>query len=620
MSMAGTNEAKGRERWRTRIGLVLAMAGNAIGIGNFLRFPGQAAANGGGAFMIPYFIALIFMAIPLMWLEWAQGRYGGARGHGTTPGMFHLMWRSRISKYLGVLGLFLPTVILVYYSYLASWTIGYSIYTVFNQLPKVQETGVTKDDLSALARGEIRDHVIQGLSITRADVDLFISRGVATPQMTGFLKTLNLSEEQIDRLDSKQRLEKLEAAIIKEKVVKPFDNARKAYAGAVTPDGQPVGDVFRPPLFTYLVFLGVFAFSLFVLARGVSGGIEVLAKVGMPLLFVLAIILVIRVFTLGHPVSEALGPLNGLAFLWEPKWFIERDGHEVFVLFNPQVWLAAAGQIFFTLSLGMGAIQCYASYLREDDDVALTGLSTTSANEFAEVVLGGSIAIPAAATFFGITATQVIASQGTFYLGFASMPPVFEFMPLGQVLGALWFFLLFIAAITSVVALAQPLIAFLEDEFGLPRGKAVAVLGALWLPSTHLCIFLSGSLDVMDFWAGTFGPPLLALVEVILMMWIFGADRIWAEILRGAQLRPPRFFYYSAKYIAPFILAFVLGFWIWLNVVVPILNGTILQQGVEGQGTGWTVWVTRLFLLVLFIGMCLMVRVAFKRKREEVAA
>jgi NSS family neurotransmitter:Na+ symporter len=610
--MANSNGT--RERWATRIGLVLAMAGNAIGIGNFLRFPGQAAANGGGAFMIPYFIALIFMAIPLMWLEWAQGRYGGARGHGTTPGMFQLMWRSRISKYLGVLGLFLPTVILIYYSYLASWTIGYSLYTVFNQLPKVQETGITKDDLAALTRGEIRDHVLQGLPITRADVDAFLTQGVATSQMVEFLKTINLSQAEINQLSPAERIEKLESAIIKEKVVKPFDNARKAYIGAVTPDGQPVGNVYQVPLFTYLVFIGVFVFSLFVLARGVSGGIEVLAKIGMPLLFILAVILVIRVFTLGHPVSEALGPLNGLAFLWEPKWFIERNGREVFVLLDPQVWLAAAGQIFFSLSLGMGAIQCYASYLRENDDVALTGLSTTSANEFAEVVLGGSIAIPAAVTFFGITATQVIASQGTFYLGFASMPPVFEFMPLGQVLGALWFFLLFIAAITSVMALAQPMIAFLEDEFGLPRGKAVAILGALWLPSTHLCIFLSGSLDVMDFWAGTFGPPLFALIEVVLMMWIFGADRIWAEILRGAQLRPFRFFYYSAKYIAPLILAFVLGFWVWLNIVVPILNGTILQQGVEGQGTGWTVWLTRLFLLALFIAMCLMVRVAFKRK------
>src|SRR3989304_3624281 len=108
---------KKREHWQSKIGLVLAMAGNAIGLGNFLRFPGKAACYGGGAFMIPYFISLILMAIPLMWLEWAQGRYGGIRGHGTTPGMFQAMWKNPVAKYLGVLGLFIPTVILIYYTY-----------------------------------------------------------------------------------------------------------------------------------------------------------------------------------------------------------------------------------------------------------------------------------------------------------------------------------------------------------------------------------------------------------------------------------------------------------------------------------------------------------------------
>jgi len=614
------NNNGGREHWGSRIGLVLAMAGNAIGIGNFLRFPGQAAANGGGAFMIPYFIALIFMAIPLMWLEWAQGRYGGVRGHGTTPGMFQLMWNNRISKYLGTLGIFIPLVILIYYSYLASWTIGYSIYTITNQLPKVQEQGITRDDLAALARGEIRENLIAGLPIQRADVDQFLAAGTATPAMMEFLSKIGVKPEQIPQLTPEQRLEKVEAAIVQEKIVKPFDEARKRYTGGITADGQPAGDVLQVPTFTYVVFLGVFLLSIWILARGVSGGIEMLAKIGMPLLFVLAVIMVIRVLTLGHPVSETQGPLNGLAFLWEPKWYIERDGRQVFVLADPGVWLAAVGQIFFSLSLGMGAIQCYASYLREKDDVALTGLSTTSANEFAEVVLGGSIAIPAAVTFFGIGATQIIASQGTFYLGFASLPPVFEFMPLGQILGALWFFLLFIAAITSVMALAQPFVAFLEDEFGFSRGKAVAILAAVWFPSTHLCIFLSGSLDVMDFWAGTFFPPLFALLEIILLMWIFGGEKIWAELLQGAQIRPWRFFYYSAKYIAPIILLFVLGFWTWLNIIQPILDGTVLQKGVEGQGVGWTVWVTRLYLIGLFVALALMVRTAFKRKFKEEAA
>ncbi|MEW6071826.1 MAG: hypothetical protein AB1726_04420 [Planctomycetota bacterium] len=88
----------GRVQWGTRIGLILAMAGNAIGLGDFLRFPVQEAQNGGGAFLIPYFCALLFLGVPLMWVEWMIGRIGGARGHGTTPGMFSLMWKHPVAK------------------------------------------------------------------------------------------------------------------------------------------------------------------------------------------------------------------------------------------------------------------------------------------------------------------------------------------------------------------------------------------------------------------------------------------------------------------------------------------------------------------------------------------
>ncbi len=75
--------ANNRENWGSKIGLILAMAGNAIGLGNFWRFPYQAARNGGGAFLIPYFIALIMIGIPVMLVEWNLGRYGGKYGHGT---------------------------------------------------------------------------------------------------------------------------------------------------------------------------------------------------------------------------------------------------------------------------------------------------------------------------------------------------------------------------------------------------------------------------------------------------------------------------------------------------------------------------------------------------------
>ena len=127
-----------REQWRSRLGLILAMAGNAIGLGNFLRFPVQAADNGGGAFMIPYFVSLILLGIPLMWVEWGLGRYGGARGHGTAPGVFDAIWKHPIAKYMGILGIFLPLVVLVYYTYICSWTLAYSVSSLLHKFPTKQ--------------------------------------------------------------------------------------------------------------------------------------------------------------------------------------------------------------------------------------------------------------------------------------------------------------------------------------------------------------------------------------------------------------------------------------------------------------------------------------------------
>ena len=119
-----------RERWGSRLGLIMAMAGNAIGLGNFLRFPVKAAANGGGAFLIPYFAALILLGIPLMWVEWTIGRHGGKHGHGTTPGMLSSMWNSRYAKYVGTIGLMIPFIIVVYYTFIESWTLGYSWFSL----------------------------------------------------------------------------------------------------------------------------------------------------------------------------------------------------------------------------------------------------------------------------------------------------------------------------------------------------------------------------------------------------------------------------------------------------------------------------------------------------------
>jgi len=120
-----------RDSWGSRIGMIMAVAGSAVGLGNFLRFPVQAARNGGGAFMIPYFVALLLVGIPIMWVEWAIGRYGGGFEHSTAPGVFHSLWeKNRFIKYFGVIGIFGPMVIMIYYTYIESWCLAYSFFAL----------------------------------------------------------------------------------------------------------------------------------------------------------------------------------------------------------------------------------------------------------------------------------------------------------------------------------------------------------------------------------------------------------------------------------------------------------------------------------------------------------
>ena len=192
----------------------------------------------------------------------------------------------------------------------------------------------------------------------------------------------------------------------------------------------------------------------------------------------------------------------------------------------------------------------------------MDGIATAGLNEFAEVIYGSTIAIGAAVIFFGFAGAKV-AAAGAFKLGFISMPAIFTHMPAGDYFGCLWFFLLFLAGLTSVVALAQPAVAFLEDELGFSRHKAVITLGIFFAVSVLLPAFVKGSLDELDFWAGTFGLVFLALFEVVLFFWVFGGENAWEEVNRGAKVRIPGIFYYVIKYITPLFILMILIGWGW---------------------------------------------------------
>ena len=512
----------GREHWGTRLGLILAVAGNAIGLGNFLRFPVKAAANGGGAFMIPYFCALLFLGIPMMWVEWSIGRKGGVHGHGTTPGMFHILWKHPVSKYLGSLGISLPFLIACFYVYVESWTLAFSYFSGTGKY----FGNATREAMGQFLRG------YQGI-------------------------------------ESNQ------------------------FFGTILPA---------------VIFMAItIALNFYFVYKGISKGIELLAKYGMPLLFIFGIILAVRALTIGtpDPVNHPDWNIaNGMAYVWNPDFS---------ALSQASVWLAAAGQIFFTLSLGYGIINTYASYLNEKDDVTLNGLATSSVNEFAEVVLGGTIAIPIAIAFFGLAETRIIAQQGAFDLGFQSLPVIFQKIPIGQLFGAMWFLLLFIAGITSSVAMMTPAIAFMMDEFGWTRKKASITSFSLLAGGAAFVVafFRFGVLDELDFWAGTLGLVLFATLEIIVFSWIYGIRRGWEDMHKGADLKVSRFFKFVITWVTPIYMLVILGMWIKQDAIK-----LFRMVGVPAERHPY-LWGARALYIGVIIAVNILVWLAWKRKKRH---
>lgn len=518
---------KQRDNWGSRLGVIMAVAGSAIGLGNFLRFPAKVAANGGGAFMIPYFVSFFLLGIPLMWIEWTLGRYGGGFEHGTAPGIFHSLWqKNRFIKYFGIIGIFGPLVIFIYYTYIESWTLAYSFFSLAGKYRALSD---------------------------QAGMQAFLS---------GF-----------------QGLEN-----------------NRHFSGLGT---------------AYFFFLATFIANIWVIYYGIRSGIERMCKFAMPLLFVFGLILFVRTITLGAP--DAARPdwnvYNGFGFLWNPDFT---------ALKSAKVWLEAAGQIFFTLSVGIGVILTYASYLSKGDDVVLSGLSAASTNEFTEVILGGSIIIPAAFVFFGPVDIQTIARSGVFNLGFVTMPLVLNRLPLAQLMGFVWFALLFLAGVTSSVSLAQPAVAFLEDEFNINRKKAVFIFALVSFALCQPAIFFlkNGVLDELDFWGGTFFLVVFATIETILFAWVFGMEKAWDEIHRGADMRVPPAYKFIIKYITPLFLFFILGMWAWQEWL-PI----IFMKNVSGHDRAFILG-TRAGLLAILLLLAVLVRLAWRSRaaRRRLAA
>ncbi len=536
---------------------MLAVAGSAIGFGNFLRFPGLAAQYGGGAFMIAYFTAFLLLGIPLSWVEWAIGRKGGTLGGHCTASIFYLISGKARWKYLGIAGVISTIGIAMYYIPLESWTIGYAWHT---------------------AMGDLQ---------------------------------LNTSEE--------------------------YGNFFANFVG-LTGDGS----IFLGGG-TQLVFfaLAILA-NMYIIFRGIGKGIEWFCKWSMPLLFLTAFIILARVLTLGTP--DASHPernvSQGLGYMWNPtKTMLCVDGKEVEMvpaqatpeqkselisriqtanpgkaveekhisltqgLLNPEMWLTAAGQVFFSLSIGFGTVCSYASYVRRRKDIALGSLTANAANEAIEVGMAGMMIIPAAVALLGVVAA---AGCGTFGLGFNVLPQVFHYMPGGQIFGTLFFLLLFIGAITSAISMLQPSVAFLEEFWQLRRMQSVALVAFLVTVGTLMVgWFTEGlmALDTMDFWFGTMFLYITTFLFFTLFNIVWGTRNGLEELRIGAAIPLPPGLGFIIRWVTPGILLTIFIAWLYQNIFVKQSSQVVYV--LEGQPGAifpivWVILVALFFAFVIY--------------------
>lgn len=526
-----------KESWNSSLGVILAVSGSAVGLGNFLRFPGQVAEYGGGAFMLAYFLSFILIGLPICWAEWTLGRLGGKYGFNASPAILGSITRNPKFRFLGVIGIIIPIIIYMYYVLIEAWCLAYST-----------------------------NYLLGNMNFEKVE------------DATSFFVNL---------------------------------------IGA-TEDGSALKFGFQHVGF-YVIL--VFILNFLLIWRGLSKGIEWFCKFAVPVLVLLAVLILVRVLTLGTPNPDFpdRNISNGLGFMWNPNKVIvemkEPDSGEwnYFTEFfpgkdtgpvdaqlasledrlnthrledsgaamvpvdlrvvrrsmweqlgNPSLWLAAASQIFFSLSVGFGIIITYASYLKKDDDLVLSGLSAASANEFCEVALGGLISIPAGVAFFGVAGLAGIG-LGTFDIGFNVLPLVFAQMPAGAIFGFMFFFLLFLAAVTSSLSMLQPGIAYLEESLGLNRKQSVSVLGFITGVGVMFVLYFSKdlkALDTMDYWITNLFMVLLALVEIIVFSWVIGMDKGFREAHRGSAIRIPGIFRWIMKFVCPALLILIFSTWV----------------------------------------------------------
>lgn len=434
--------SKPRAQFATRIGVIAASVGSAIGLGNIWRFPYEAGQHGGGAFLLIYILFVFAIGVPIICSEFLIGR----SSHSNVLGAFQKLERKgskwHLISYVGILS---SLMILSFYSVVVGWTLEYTIQSV---------TGGLKDSSPDYLANYFQEFTTQS----------------------------------------------------------------------------------NRSLMWTIVFL---LLNYLIIRKGLKNGIERMSNIMTPLLFV--ILLVFCVNSLMMP-----GAADGLKFLFVPD----------FSKITPKVMLGALGQAFFSLSLGVSTLITYASYFKKDVPLVrsasiVAGLDTLFA------IVAGLIIFPALFTY-GIEPTEGPK------LVFEVLPYIFSQTPGGQIWATAFFFLLFLASITSTISMSEISISFFCEEWKMTREKASMLNTVIAIVFGSLCALSFGAaadwkifgmtvFDLFNFTTANLLMPVCGIVFAIFAGWFMDKKLVRSQLTNDETLkvRTYKSIVFSLRYIAP---------------------------------------------------------------------
>lgn len=441
-----------RANFGSKLGVILASAGSAVGLGNIWRFPYETGENGGAAFIIIYLGCVLLMGIPIMVAEFLIGR----RSRSNTAGAYQRLAPGTPWKWVGRMGVLAGFLILSYYTVVAGWTLEF---------------------------------------IYEAATNSFAGKSAE-----GFIAS--------------------------------FDSF--------------VANPWRP-----LIWLIAFMLMThYIIVKGVEKGIEKSAKIMMPALFILLIILAICSISL--PGSSA-----GINFLFKPD----------FSQINSNTFLSAMGQAFFSLSLGMGCLCTYASYFKNDTPLPKVALNVATIDTLV-AILAGIIIFPAAFSV-GIKpdagpSLLFITLPNVFQQAFGSIPL------LAITLSIMFYVLLAVAALTSTISLHEVVTAYLHEEFNMTRKKAARIVTTSCIILGVFCslslgigkeytLFGMTLFDLFDYVTAKLMMPIGGFLIAIFTGWYLDKKIVWEEITNQGKLKPFVFktLVFLLKYFSPIAILLI---------------------------------------------------------------